>query len=296
MNKMITLLFFSGTGGVRRIANEFKKQLSNRSFMVRFNELDFSKKDFDYKVIDNNISNSQYLFILYPVYAFDAPDILYTWINNTNTSLKNTIVISVSGGGEVWPNLGTRMNFIKSLEKKGYTVTYEKMMVMPSNFVFKVNDDLGMWLIKVIPEKVNIIINNVLSGNIKRNKKYRRPLFQSIVSKLKKCGARKFGKSLRISDDCTACMICVHKCPSRNIDIIDNRPVFSDKCLVCFRCIYQCPSQAIRSNNFMVLNNGYNLNDLEKRMIHTEPVPLQKCGNGLLWRGVRQYLHDQDGN
>jgi len=45
------------------------------------------------------------------------PQPIFQWIEKTRATNKNVIVISVSGGGEVWPNIGTRFNCIIALEK-----------------------------------------------------------------------------------------------------------------------------------------------------------------------------------
>ena len=295
MSEIVTIIYFSGTGGVKRIANEFDKQMKEKLFDTHIAALDYSQGEVNYKLIDENVNRSKYVFILFPLHAFDAPDPIYEWISKTEAVNEKVIVISVSGGGEVWPNIGTRVACIEALEAKSFKVIYEKMMIMPCNWVFPVSDNVAMLLIKAIPDKVAKIIGSVLSGNIRRTKITKRPAFQSWVSKMEKENASKFAKELSISDTCTKCKWCVNNCPTKNIEIDHGKPYSLDKCIMCFRCVYGCPSKAIKTNDFQILKKGYDLNAVEKRMQGVDLEPAEKCCKGILWAGVRNYLLDKDG-
>ena len=295
LNESVTIVFFSGTGGTRKIAKEFEKQFIAHTFGIHLYEIDSAYFKSDTPKIEENIKRSRYIFVLFPIYAFDAPQPIYQWIEETRATNKNVIVISVSGGGEVWPNVGTRFNCITALEEKGFQVIYEKMMVMPSNCFAATNDHLAMWLIKVIPEKVNKIIQAVLSGKIRRTKMKRKTIFQSWISRKEKKGAHRFAKLLSIDDHCTRCGWCVEKCPVKSIEMDSGKPTFSDKCIICLRCIYGCPANAIRVKVFPILKEGFNLEALEKRMHQVELDPIEKCSKGLLWKGVKKYLLEHSG-
>ncbi len=76
------------------------------------------------------------LLLLFSVHAFNAPDAVYKWIDGLDTVKHiSAAVISVSGAGDVCPNTACRVSSIKRLTKKGYHVLYERMIVMPSNWV-----------------------------------------------------------------------------------------------------------------------------------------------------------------
>ncbi len=295
MNERVSIIYFSGTGGVRRIAHEFDRQLKEKRFSLYLCELDMSRHVLDYDEIDDSLRESRYVFLLFPVHAFDAPDPIYRWINAIKATNNNLIVISVSGGGAVWPNIGTRVDCITALEKKRFRVIYDTMMVMPSNWAITANDHVAMWLIRVIPEKVKRIIDAVLSGMVRRTSIRRKGFFLSFITKLEKRHAPTFGKTLSIDDNCTHCKWCIKNCPTRNIQGAQERPVFLEHCIMCFRCIYGCPANAIRSHNFQVLKQGYNLDAVEKRMKDIELEPIHTCCKGVLWSGVKKYLLDEDG-
>lgn len=294
LNELITIFFFSGTGGVRKIAKELEKQCKESAFRTYLYEIDSTYFKLDTNEINENIKKSRYIFVLFPIYAFDAPQLIFQWIEKTKASNENVIVISVSGGGELWPNIGTRFHCITALEKKGFQVIYEKMMVMPSNCFIATNDHVVMWLIKVIPEKIRKIIEAVLSGKICRTKMKRKAIFQSWLSRKEKKGAHRLGKMFMIGDHCTQCGWCVEHCPVKSIEMDSGKPYFLDKCIICLRCIYGCPNKAIRVKVFPVLKEGFNLEDLEKRMQDVELQPIEKCCKGLFWIGAKKYLLDHD--
>ncbi|MDR0374648.1 MAG: EFR1 family ferrodoxin [Treponema sp.] len=48
-----------------------------------------------------------------------------------------------------------------------------------------------------------------------------------------------------ISENCVGCKICGKVCPVKNIEIINNKPVFKHACEQCMACIHLCPFRAI---------------------------------------------------
>ena len=132
---------------------------------------------------------------------------------------------------------------------------YEKMMCMPCNWVAPMNDDTAMWLLNVLPEKTQKIIERVLSDQ-RRRTKHKKGRLQNAITGLEKKGVEEFGKTIEVSDACTACGYCAKICPVQNISINDGKPEFQSRCLMCFRCIYACPSKAMSSKNFMVLKKA----------------------------------------
>jgi Pyruvate/2-oxoacid:ferredoxin oxidoreductase delta subunit/flavodoxin len=52
------------------------------------------------------------------------------------------------------------------------------------------------------------------------------------------------------SKDCNGCGICERVCPLNNIEMVDDRPVWSDNCASCFACLNWCPQEAISLGGF----------------------------------------------
>lgn len=56
---------------------------------------------------------------------------------------------------------------------------------------------------------------------------------------------RRYVHSLKISDACIGCGLCVRVCPMRDLSIQDGRSVSGGHCTMCYRCISLCPQKAI---------------------------------------------------
>jgi ferredoxin len=292
--KTVQIVFFSGTGGVKRIANSFHQELLRRGCEVGLINLDCALLNKDKSQPSEDISSADLIILLFPLHAFDAPDPIYEWIQHTRLTGKKLAVISVSGGGEAWPNTGCRNKCCRALERKGFEVVYEHMMCMPCNWVFPVNDHAAMWMIKVIPGKVNRILDDLFSGKTRRTKSGM-GFFRASITQLEKRSAKRFAKGFTIDSSCTGCGWCAGHCPVNNIEMKDQRPGFKENCVMCFRCIYGCPARAIKSTSFQILKGGYSLDEVEKRMRGVELEPVEKCCKGWFWSGIRNYLLDKDG-
>lgn len=283
----VKIAYFSGTGSTARVANAFEKELTGRGVSVIKSEI---RKG-------NLLSEDRedLLVLLFAVHAFNAPGIVYKWIDSlpyNNDMPVSAAVISVSGGGEIMPNTACRVSSIRKLEKKNYRVVYEKMIVMPSNWVVKTDDGLAIRLLGVLPSKVEKIADELLTGIVRRT---RPKLVDRIFSKageMEKTGTKFFGEKIRINGNCNGCGWCEKSCPANNISTSNNRPVFGRECFLCLKCIYGCPNKALEAGafKFIVLNEGYDLKAIEKRMEGIEPAPVENLAKGYLWKGVKQYL------
>lgn len=286
--KKILIVFFSGTGGTLRIARSFDIELKSRGIFVKMKRLTFSN------FLQGTEEDEADLFIvLFPVHIFDAPELVYDWAKSLseNGREKTAALISVSGGGEIFPNTGARIGIIKILENKGIQVIYEDMMVMPPNVIAEINDQLAIHLLNKIVPRVKEITGDILWGKVKRYRVKKRSLRDYLYKKGIK-SIRDFSKSLRITEDCNGCGWCSENCSMMNI-LIDEKtmtPIFQGRCSACMACVYGCPQKAIKSRNLLVLKNGYDLNLLEKRMRGTALKEVDECSKGIIFRGVRKYL------
>jgi len=233
------------------------------------------------------------LFLLFPVHSFNAPKAVYRWIESIEKA-DNTpaVVLAVSGGGDIVPNAAGSLSSIKRLEARGYSVIYDKIIVMPSNFVVATNELLAVRLMEVLPAKLDSVVDEVLSGVVYRP---RRRLVDRAVSRLgeaEKSMTASFGKAIQVSSSCTGCEWCCNNCPAGNILMHEGRPVFKDKCHLCLNCLYGCPSKSLIAGKakFTLIKEGFDINKLKSRVPLSEPVDVEKLAKGYLWSGVRKYL------
>lgn len=293
MNETLSIVSFSGTGGAQRIAQAFSASLTIRGYLVNSIALDSSSHIVHAADEDMLFAASSSVILIFAVHAFDAPEPVYRWLATTEGGSKRTAVISVSGGGEVWPNTGCRDRVIRALTGKGFSVTYEKMMVMPCNWIFAVDDEIAMHLLNAVPGKTEKILDRFLGGSSRRTN-HRLSWLRRYISALEKRGARQFPQKIRITEHCNACLWCVHHCPVNNIAFVDGKPRFGADCIMCFRCVYGCTQGAMLANDFQVLKKGFDLSAVERRMAGKALRPVKECCKGVFWNGVRRYFNDED--
>ena len=285
----IKIVYYSGTGGTARVAKCFKAAFEDAGQQVNMQQLSKNAKIEECKC--------ELLILLYPVYAFSAPKAVYQWIDGIEAVNNiSAVIVSVSGGGEIVPNTACRVGSIKRLEKKGYKVIYEQMLVLPSNFVAATPIQVAKMLLDVLPKRVDEIVLDICNGVKRRTKPFLIDRIFSFVGKIENFGARYFGKRIKIKEGCNGCGWCSMNCPAGNIIIEGGSPKFGGECHLCLKCIYGCPKKALIPGTaaFIVIKDGYNLKQLEEMPFLSEEIDLEKLVPGYLWSGVRKYLLRND--
>lgn len=287
--KSANLVYFTGTGGTARVADAFEKAFLNRSITVNRSEI---KGKIQPVVLED------LLVLLFPVYAFNAPKPIDEWIEQAPLGQgKPVAVVSVSGGGEISPNTACRVATIRRLERKGYDVVYEKMFVMPSNFLIGYDDSLCAMVLHAAPKIAEKIVANLMAGVRHRTVPYGIDRIASKLGVLEIYGGKIFGKRLKVNQNCINCGWCVTNCPRDNITRIDGKNIFGNDCVLCLRCVYGCPQNAIEPGigKFMLVSGGYNLNKIEDRILYATVYPrITHVTKDLSLRGVKEYLIESD--
>ena len=71
-------------------------------------------------------------------------------------------------------------------------------------------------------------------------------LFGWLVSALYRGFENRLQRRFWVDEHCSDCRLCARICPTGNIYLPVDRPVFGDRCQLCMRCIHNCPEQAIQ--------------------------------------------------
>jgi flavodoxin len=285
----IRLVYYSGTGGTKIVADNFAKQLSEQGVQVTVQRLKTGEPEVQ--------GDFDLLLVVYAVYALNAPEPVYTWIKNLPAQQgKSAVVISVSGGGEMSPNTACRRKAIKRLEAKGYHVWYEQMLVMPSNIAIATKPPLDKLLLAVLPHKIDLIVDEMNRGVVRRTKPHLFDRALAAMGGIEQIGAHQFGKRIRVSDACNGCGLCADSCPSDNITMVDKRPCFGSSCYFCMNCLYCCPQKALRPGigKFAMIKTGFDLESLAA-LPTTEIISakqLKTLAPGLAWIAVRKYINE----
>jgi ferredoxin len=182
---------------------------------------------------------------------------------------------------------------IRLLEKKNFRVVYENMLVLPANCLIKTPDEVASALIKLLPHRAEEMTEAILTGEKRRCEPKVWDLVMSHWGKAYEQGAKTFGSNLVVSGSCTLCGRCVENCPAGNIAIDQGGIHFADRCHACLSCIYGCPEHALtpRTWKSLLLKEGYDLDKWGHQELRGDSSQLKKQIKGLLWIGVRRYLH-----
>lgn len=294
--KNILLAYFTGTGGTEIVVKELEQKLNQKGFSVQSFPLDLSKVQ-SLDEVNGQIQKIDRLIVAYPVYSYDAPYPVHQWIeglpkaNGTKAS-----VLSISAGGEAFTNRTSRKHCIKHLEQKGFTVDYERMITMPSNYGKTASDDINILLIKAAPLTAEKIAEDTANDVVLRERK-KVAIGPAIAAKVFGGFAQDFGKKLLTNEECTDCKWCQNNCPTNNITITDGKISTSDQCALCLRCVYGCPVNAIysKSYGFSVVKEGFNISELEKKAGKTETMAkeeIDKLEGGHMWKGALEYIKE----
>jgi ferredoxin len=287
--KSVVLAYFSGTGCTKAVCDCFEQQFLEQGLDCKKINMAVSKY-FDIETADT-------LIIFSPVYAFRLTSVTEQWVKNLpEVKNKSAVIISVSGGGEVSPNTACRVYCKGLLKKKGYDLIYEKMIIMPSNFAAQAERNLNLGLLKALPQKVQTIIADIVSGK----KNITAPKFQdrcfAAIGKAQQIGARFFGASIRVAQCCNKCGLCIRSCPKKNIKLVNGLPKFGFHCMFCLRCIYNCPCKALTPGilKFAVLKDGFDLRKMSEQARKENIRINYQQDKDILWQGVVDYLSEDD--
>jgi len=235
---MYGIYYFSGTGNTKSVAGMLNKQLE--SVMYSIEEA--------YKIEDEVV-------IMYPVHGFGVPRNVLEFALALPVCSKKVYIISTAADF-IRINHYASFKLIKILEQKGYRVIYDRLIVMPANFVIDYPNELKGVLYEVAKEKIAHASKDIHNNMIRRfeSNTVMASLFSKVHNLQSTEGAKNYHKYFKVADYCTNCMICVENCPMNNIDETIN---FGENCVMCLRCVYNCPVNAIYSIG--AIKKGYSL-------------------------------------
>lgn len=288
------IVWFSGTGGVQHVAEQLRLQLlQSGKLSIAMSISECLNGQFCEAMNEAQVPTDR-LFLLFPVYAMAEPPIVKSWLEQiAKVEGAKAVVLSVSGGGEVWPNTSCRRSVIDQLSRKGYQVIYERMLVMPPNIFIEAEPDLVTYLMKMLPLKLKDILLDLDQGTKRRDRLKLSTCWLRVFTELEQRKARNASQIFKISEHCSHCGHCVEYCPVNNIHMGDTNhiPVFENNCQLCLKCYYGCPVHAIEAPKLQKwLLSQYDMSALKQLEMREPEKKVADCCKGLLWLGVKKYL------
>lgn len=287
----IAIAYYTGTGGTERAAKLFAASFALQGAE---SELFWIRRSPDGGLPPLIDQEADRTVVLFPVHSLNAPALVFEWLNQAGEALQQkAAVISVSGGGAMFPNNACRFEVIRELEAKGFDVTYEAMLVLPPNCLIRTPEEVSAALLAILPQKVEEISEDLVAGKTCRQRPGALEKTLAHWGRSYEKGAKKFGSHIRVGESCTRCGICIEHCPTSNILLAEEGVRFLDRCHACLSCVYRCPNQALHPTAWksVVLKEGYRLEDWDHPTPPIDGPGVDKLIKGLIWLGVRRYLH-----
>lgn len=239
----ILIFTFSGTGNTFATADYIACALKSHDANVKQYKIEEavhenSSLDFD---------SVSHILIGYPIYAFNAPQMVIDFIKLFPKATGQKISIFKTAGEPFYLNKCSSSQMKRILSKKGYDIMMETHFLMPYNVMFRYEDALAKQMYLFMQDMAKKFASKVVSGE----------------KDLIPCSA--FGKAVSFSirgilwwgskfngrlysynkKKCTMCLKCVRECPTKNITVKDDKLCFDGSCAMCMRCVQRCPTQAI---------------------------------------------------
>ena len=241
------IFYFSTSGNSLYIAKEIYKPLKDAKIISIVDA--FYKKDFNYK--------AESIGFIYPIYASGLPPMVEDFISNLNINKDCYIYAAECTGG----GIGISFFMInKILFKKGLSLYNGEKFLLNSNYIRFGRNPKGEEEAKAIIDSNKLKLENFIISIINReskNLKEKNIRINLILYNLWKNSFKNKDKSFNINEFCTACGVCVKICPNKNIDIIDERPIWKGNCCDCMGCINNCPHKCINIGKKTKKKNRY---------------------------------------
>ena len=231
------ILFFSGTGNSKYVAGFLGDHLDDE--VVSLNNILKYHRSFDFTSV------KPFVFVA-PIYCYRYPLIIENLIQRANLLGSSEVYCLATMG----LNSGNADKYLaKIVKEKGMTFKGFQGILMPDNYILS-DKMLESKEITYVLKKATPVLKNLVASIAKHKEiqKEDKTAFSFIKSSLLNKEFLKHlpkSKEFTVSSSCIGCTLCEQLCPTNNITMVNNRPVFSTNCLYCFSCLQHCPKKAI---------------------------------------------------
>jgi ferredoxin len=137
--------------------------------------------------------------------------------------------------------------FTDLFERDYIQVIYAEHFFMPSNIVpITTNANRIKKSFNKSKLKVQSASRNVVNGKIKRRGfNFGSRMLGFLQAPILLPFEKRANKSIKVTEDCNKCGLCVSDCPMKNLVLENNLITHNHNCTVCYRCVNRCPQKAI---------------------------------------------------
>ncbi len=234
----MVIIYFSGTGNSKYIAQLFANKMNIKSYSIEEN-VNFA---------DVFKSNSTIGFC-FPTYGSIVPRIMREFVEK-HMSLLNGKKIFIFCTQLMFSGDGARA-FTDLLHDVKVKVIYAEHFNMPNNIcntnIFKITngEENKKYLINA-ERKMNVVCKNIRYGKVVKRGFNTFSKWLGLIqgSSFPKIEQKNLG-SVKVNKDCISCGVCVKLCPMKNLELNGDTVVHKENCTLCYRCVNACPKKAI---------------------------------------------------
>ena len=240
----IHIYTFSGTGNTYLAADFIARRLGD----LGADAAQFKIEDEIKKGSAPDFTGVDYILIGYPIYAFNAPQIVIDFVKSFHKAVGFKIAVFKTAGEPFCLNRSSSAYMKRILEQKGYDFMAEMHMLMPYNILFRYEDALAKQMYIFMQTAARDFARTVVEGKrelIKSTLPGR--VVSAIMRHIMWRGSKLNGRLYSVSKKtCVMCMKCIRECPTGNITARDTKLRFDGNCAMCMRCVQICPKDAIK--------------------------------------------------
>lgn len=231
------VFYFSGTGNSLYIARSIGIQLCEKVISISEEVL----RD-NYRFV---VEEEENIGFVYPVHRMGPPQIVLDFIKKLEIEgYKKNYIYSVFNCVGTYEY--TAKIIRKALDKKGYNMSGDYHVIMPSNYLMvksKITKKQSLEFLSCSGAAVENIVASIKAKE-SNYKEQKHSFYRSYI--LHNIGRLEKSIPLEVNNNCIGCGKCMEICPMQAITIQGNKPHRNQKkCTFCLGCINCCPQNAI---------------------------------------------------
>ena len=245
MNKQLSVIYFSATGGTKKVVKKVAEEISDNYYEYNVTLPSNRKKQITF-------NSDDFVIFAVPVYAGRVPKFLIDFLDNVKGNNTPAVFITVYGNRNYDDAL---LELKDTLEENGFIGISAAAFIAEHSNTTKVGtnrpDSKDLDNAKQFGDAINKKIESIehifqlpkliVKGNTPYKERMSAP---PIVPET--------------SDNCINCAICANHCPMGAINYSNFKEIDSTKCVCCCSCVKKCPvnAKSIKHEVFIKITNG----------------------------------------
>lgn len=250
------VLYFSGTGNSHWVAKSVATAFSDRLIAMG----DYFREGADKPKFE--LEKGERIGFVFPVHSWGMPPLVKKFIKMMELTDNNeNLVYGIFSCGDECGN--THKMFIDALAERGMECRHVYSIQMPNNYISMPGFDIDSKELEAVKkENAKQLLPHIIKA-IETDQPmdcYTKGTFTFLKSGLiynMFCKYAIDSKPFYSTDSCDSCGVCVKKCPTGNIKLVDGRPVWGNNCTQCLGCIHYCHVRAIEYGKVTVKKGRY---------------------------------------